>query len=182
MQNKTYLWKTWFIACLFASTWAFAQEADADRGQELFLSKCAACHTATKDKLTGPGLQGINEKRERQWLQSWIRNSQAMIAAGDPDALAIYNEYNQVTMNAFPELKDEDIDDILAYIKRGPSKPAEAQIAQASAIHGHAEAQREEWVATSTGSNPETLIPLIVLPLFLLVVGFATVKIPGMKD
>ena len=102
---------------LFASASAFA--ADAAAGKTLFINNCAQCHAKSmKDKLTGPPLAKAVENwgGEMPRLYNWIRNSQAMIAAGDPRAVAIWNEYKPTQMNAFPALKDEDIDNILAYV------------------------------------------------------------------
>ena len=47
-----------------------------------------------------------------------------MIKAGDEQAVAIYEEYNKVAMNAFPQLSNEDIDNILAYTDYVPEPVA----------------------------------------------------------
>ncbi len=88
---------------------------DVAKGEELFKSLCAACHKRYK-KMTGPALFGVADKYEREWLYSWIKNSAAMVASGDAQAIAIYEEYNKTAMNAFPQLSNADIDDILAYV------------------------------------------------------------------
>ncbi len=87
-------------------------------GKSLFNSNCAACHKLNR-KAVGPALAGVTDKYEREWLYPWIKNSAAMIAAGDPRAVAIYNEYNQSNMNAFPLLSDEEIEAILVYTDTG---------------------------------------------------------------
>ncbi|MDH7445393.1 c-type cytochrome [Aquimarina sp. 2201CG14-23] len=101
------------------STEAVAEESaaggDITKGEALFKSLCAACHKRYK-KMTGPALFGVTEKHDREWLYSWIKNSAAMIASGDADAIAIFEEYNKTAMNAFPQLTNKDIDDILAYV------------------------------------------------------------------
>ncbi|GAA4276919.1 c-type cytochrome [Aquimarina mytili] len=88
---------------------------DVAKGEELFKSLCAACHKRYK-KMTGPALFGVEDKYEREWIYSWVKNSAAMIASGDAQAVAIYEEYNKTAMNAFPQLTNTDIDDILAYV------------------------------------------------------------------
>src|SRR5690606_37498903 len=75
----------------------------------------------------GPPLRDIADQRSLQWLQSWIKNSQALINSGDAQAVAIYNEYNQVAMPPFPQLSDADIDDILAYTSQPAQVPASKQ-------------------------------------------------------
>ena len=51
-----------------------------------------------------------------EWLYSWVKNSPALIKSGDAKAVALYEQYNKVAMQAFPTLSNEDIDDILAYV------------------------------------------------------------------
>ncbi len=98
---------------------------DVAKGEELFKSLCAACHRRYK-KMTGPALFGVTDKYEREWLYSWIKNSAAMIASGDARAVAIYEEYNKTAMNAFPQLTNTDIDDILAYVMVPKPEPVAA--------------------------------------------------------
>ena len=43
------------------------------------------------------------------------KNSSAMIKSGDDRAVAIWEEWNKAAMNAFPQLSNQDIDNILAY-------------------------------------------------------------------
>ncbi|MCM4154219.1 cytochrome C [Arenibacter sp. N53] len=98
---------------------ASSGEGDAVKGKQLFNQNCAACHSLNK-KMTGPALAGVSEKREKDWLYQWIKNSPAMIKAGDAEAVKIYNEYNQAAMTPFPTLSNQDIDDILAYTDTPP--------------------------------------------------------------
>lgn len=97
-------------------------------GEELYKTACTACHTIGGGRLVGPDLTGIYNKRENDWLISFIRSSQKMIKSGDKDAVAIFNEYNKVPM---PDnnLTDEQIISIIDYIKvtdgvSGTSPPA----------------------------------------------------------
>ena len=91
-----------------------AQEADPIAGKKLFNANCAACHKLKK-KAVGPALKGVSAKYDKEWLYSWIKNSSAMIKAGDAQAVAIWEEYNRTAMNAFPQLSNQDIDNIIAY-------------------------------------------------------------------
>lgn len=108
-----------------------AQEADPAKGKELFNSLCAACHKRYK-KSTGPALFGVTDRHSTEWLYSWVKNSTAMIASGDAEAVAIYEEYNKTPMNAFPQLADGDIDNILAYVMQPKAAPVAAVGAPAS--------------------------------------------------
>jgi hypothetical protein len=49
-----------------------------------------------------------------------------VLATGDQYANTLYNEYNKQAMPAFPSFTDEDIDNILAYIKQEGDKEAAA--------------------------------------------------------
>lgn len=111
------------LAVLLAfSVSLFAQEGDPVKGKSLFNTNCAACHKLDKPS-TGPALAGVADKYERGWLQSWIRNSSALVKSSDADAVKIFNEWKQVPMTPFPQLSDQDIDDILAYTMAPPPAP-----------------------------------------------------------
>lgn len=112
---------------------AGASGGDPVKGKALFNSQCAACHKMDT-KATGPALRGVAQTRDREWLHKWIRNSQEMVKAGDPIAVQLFNEYNKSIMNSFPQLSDQDIDDILAYTSE--EKAAPAQVAGSAAPPG----------------------------------------------
>jgi mono/diheme cytochrome c family protein len=86
-----------------------------ETGKKLFTSNCAMCHTLTKDDLIGPGLAGVNERREQAWLISWIKNSQKMVESKDKIAVELFNKYNKVVMPPY-DYSDEEIKSILSYI------------------------------------------------------------------
>jgi mono/diheme cytochrome c family protein len=98
---------------------------DAVKGKELFNTNCAACHNLDR-KMTGPALRGVTGRHKKDWFYGWIKNSSALIKAGDPDAVKLFAEYNQSVMTAFPQLSNGDIDNILAYtdeVKADPPMP-----------------------------------------------------------
>lgn len=83
-------------------------------GKDLFKANCASCHKPTK-RSVGPPLAGVSNKHDKEWIYSWVANPQEKITSGDPAAIKIYNEYNQTTMNPFPQLSHKEIDAILSY-------------------------------------------------------------------
>jgi mono/diheme cytochrome c family protein len=97
---------------------------DVKSGEKLFKQNCTACHMMTSARLVGPGLEGVTDKYEKEWLIKWIRNSQVLIASGDERAIAIYEEYNKVAMNSF-DFSDEEFSDLLAYLESPPVKQEE---------------------------------------------------------
>jgi len=73
---------------------AFAPPLDAQAmGEELFRTTCMACHTTGTDRLVGPGLQGIGDRRDHEWLVSFIMEPDRVIAAGDTLANRLLAEY-----------------------------------------------------------------------------------------
>ena len=111
---------------------SFSQEVDIAKGKSLFNANCAACHKLNKN-LIGPALAGVSAKYEKEWLYTWIKNSNAMIKSGDERAVAIWEEWNKAAMNAFPQLSNMDIDNILAYTDYKP-EPVVTTTAAATTI------------------------------------------------
>ncbi len=97
-------------------------EARQKEGRKLFKSLCASCHKLDK-KLIGPALGGVEERRENDWLKAWIKDNAKLRKSGDRDAIAIFEEYNGSVMSAFPQLSDQQIDDILYYTTVGDPPP-----------------------------------------------------------
>ena len=110
------------IILLFAGS-AYVSAQNVEEGVKLYKANCTACHQID-NKLIGPALRGVSDKYSEEWLIKWIKNSAEMIAAGDPDAIAIWEEYNKSPMTAFPYFSDDDVKNILAYIEQAPEKQA----------------------------------------------------------
>ncbi|MFI1744459.1 cytochrome c3 family protein [Thalassobellus sediminis] len=108
------------IFLLAFTTSLSAQDGDSAKGKSLFNANCAACHKLDK-KMTGPALRNVEARLsdeqglDREWIYAWIKNSSGVIKSGDAYANKIYNEYGGAAMTAFPQLSNEDIDNILAY-------------------------------------------------------------------
>ena len=125
--------KTSLTAFFFLFSVCFSVAVRAQDGKALFSANCASCHAVHK-KLTGPALAGVEDRwANKENLYSWIRNSAAFLKTGDAYANNLYKEYNSIAMNAFPNLKNEEIDAILAYIKSVPAPGAGGATAGAPA-------------------------------------------------
>lgn len=104
---------------------------DAKAGKSLFNANCAACHKLDA-RLVGPALSGVTKKYDKEWLYKWIKDNEALRKSGDKKAIKIYEEYNQMAMQAFPNLSNSDIDNILAYIENPPKEePKKEEVAVA---------------------------------------------------
>lgn len=79
------------LAVLVATIPGLARAQDA--GEEVFRSTCAACHTTGSERLVGPGLEGINDRRDHEWLISFITTPDQMIASGDSIATRLLVEF-----------------------------------------------------------------------------------------
>ncbi|MGV4452682.1 c-type cytochrome [Ornithobacterium rhinotracheale] len=121
------------LTLMFSVTYAQDAEAingDPNKGQELFNTNCAACHQLDK-KVVVPALGGVVEKLQteqglgREWLHKWIRNNEELRASGDEYAIKVYEENGKVAMTPFPNLTDQQIDDILAYTSNPPAEKVE---------------------------------------------------------
>lgn len=91
------------------------------KGKELFKKNCATCHNKNLiDHLTGPALAGLADRWSeypQADLYRWIRNSQAMIEEGHPRALSLWKDWGPIEMSNFPNLTDEEVNDLLIFIE-----------------------------------------------------------------
>ena len=109
----------------------FSQSAE--NGETIYNANCASCHMINK-KMIGPALAGVNDKYSEEWLLKWIKNSAELIASGDPDAIAIWEEYNKAAMPSFLHLSDDEVRDVLAYIEVAPSQMQVATTADSQEV------------------------------------------------
>jgi len=94
----------------------YASAQDLAAGKTLFQNNCASCHNPLKDA-TGPALKGVDQTvPSKEWLYAWVKNSSAVIASGDKYAVEVYNKWNKTAMTSFPNLSNEDIDNIMGYV------------------------------------------------------------------
>jgi len=122
-----------FLVALLLPSLSISQEADIQAGKSLFNANCAACHQLNR-KAVGPALKGVSEKYDREWLYNWIKNGTQMIKDGDPQAVAIWEEYNRAVITNYPQFSNEQIDNILAYTDYTPPPPAVTVATSAQAV------------------------------------------------
>lgn len=132
--------------------------ADIEAGKALYNTNCAACHKLDA-KSTGPALRGVAKKHDKAWMYKWIANSSAMIKAGDPAAVKLFEENNKLVMTSFPQLSTTDVDNILAYTSEPKAEPVAA--AGAQALPGGASAD--------TGISNNVILGALTLVMFMLV-------------
>ena len=146
MQNRILL----FAGIVFFSLNLFAQVD----GEKLFKQNCTSCHLISNVRLIGPGLEGVTDKYEKEWLIEWIRNSQALIASGDERAIKIFEEYNKSVMTSF-DFSDEEFVALLEYLENPPIE----EVKQTSVA----------GVAKDEGMQSSTKLMIVALVLLTLV-------------
>ncbi len=160
---------------LFSSYSTFAQEDTSDgiptddssvsAGESTFKANCTQCH-AIHEKVIGPALKDVHERRTKEWLLSWIKNSQKLIQSGDEQAVAVYEEYNKIAMPAYP-FSDDEITSLLAYIKVESGKEPVKEVAETTAT----DSTTAEAPVASGYLTAVLIILVVVLVLILFVLS-----------
>lgn len=117
-----------------------------DEGRSIFETQCVACHTIGGGTLVGPDLQGVTERRERDWLERWILEPDKMLAEGDPIAAELLAEFNNVPMPN-QALTEQQVVSVIAYL--------ETQTGAATTTAGAA----EESTAPQPAAAPAITLP-----------------------
>ncbi|MBB3697325.1 c-type cytochrome [Flammeovirga yaeyamensis] len=160
---------------LLASTMVFGQgdgiptdEAAISAGAELFDGNCSSCHQI-HEKGIAPALKNVYERRDVKWLTKFIKHPGKTIESGDAYAVALYEEFKPTIMPN-QDLTDEEILQVLAYVKdatiKGPAKPA----AEAAAASTGAEAGTPQGMVVSSNLLVGVIIGLLVLLGIVLIV------------
>lgn len=128
--SKGFIWSMLVAILVMMTNISVAQS-----GEEAFKANCAVCHKTTDAKFVGPGLKDVTERRSREWLLSWTKNSQGLLASGDSVANAIFNEYSKSVMPPFDFLGDEVINSIFDYLSTAnPPEQIDTQTSSESVI------------------------------------------------
>lgn len=163
------------VCCfLFSGVEVFAQkdqvptdEAIIKNGESLFKDwGCNTCHAVDR-KVVGPALAGVYDRRTLPWIYEFVRNSSKVIASGDPQAVAVYNEFNQLQMPNH-DLEDNDILAIMAYVKNTEDNPV---VAAEPDPNVGGEVVAEEGAIPSEYVNIIIIGLIVVLLLILLVLA-----------
>lgn len=138
--------------------------ADVAEGEKLFNANCTSCH-AINEKVVGPALKDVDKRHNEAWLIKWIKNSQAMVKAGDAEAVKVFNDNSQSVMTSFENLSDAQVKSILEYIKTGGPAPVEKK-------DDVVNAKKEDGFYNET-----TFIALTIMGLILLVIAVVLYRI-----
>lgn len=165
---------------LFLSFYLLLQSALAQNTPPPEWAVCAACHSIGKGKLIGPDLKGVTEKRDKDWLYSFIRSSQTMVQNGDEEAVKIFEEYNKIPMPD-NDFSDDQIAALLSYIENyeegAPVAAEEAAAPAGDEAHGEVEHALEKHVKTYGPGNTQPVVIVFVILLIIALVDLAFTKI-----
>jgi mono/diheme cytochrome c family protein len=95
----------------------FGETVDADlaaKGEKTFSTICIACHMA-EQRMIGPALKGVYERRSPEWVMNMILNPDRMLKE-DPIAKALLKEYNNAIM-LNQNLSEEDARAVAEYLR-----------------------------------------------------------------
>ena len=100
-----------------AANQAGAVKLNIDKGQYLFATRCAACHTIGNGDKVGPDLLGITSVRDLDWLRRTITEPDKLLVEKDPIATALFKKYKEVRMPKLG-LPEADVDTLIDYMRR----------------------------------------------------------------
>lgn len=91
----------------------------AEKGKAIFESKCASCHKTAADKLVGPGMKGVTERRTPEWIMNMITNPEEMTKK-DPVAKALFEEH--LIQMTFQNVSDDEAREILEFLRQNDNQ------------------------------------------------------------
>jgi mono/diheme cytochrome c family protein len=114
-----------FYFTLLLSSCNFSKSSDQDsairsdtaaihKGQVLFSQQCGSCHNFRRDGI-GPQLGGLTSAVSADWIKNFIKNPKLVIESGDERAHILFEQYKTI-MPSFPNLSDEELSAIVAFI------------------------------------------------------------------
>ena len=159
------VWKSaLMITALSVLIISSTQAQDLAEGRKIFREKCTSCHALDRD-MTEPALQPLVPTKSEEFLIKWINNAPKLIASGDKEAVEASKWNANAEMTAFPTLSEDQIKNILGYIKAGePKKEGEA---------GGAGATVSDEVSNFTLAG---VIAVIIISIIVLVVLAKAIK------
>lgn len=87
----------------------------ADTGEKIMGVKCQSCHKFSEERLVGPGLKGVTQRRTAPWIMNFITNPDPMIDK-DPKLQAQL----EICLLRMPNqgLSDEDARQVLEFLRK----------------------------------------------------------------
>src|SRR3982751_5916259 len=98
--------------------YSFADDAvvSPEKGKTIFTTRCTSCHNVNA-QIVGPALANVEQRQTTDWIINFVHSPKTMIQKNDKDAVALYNQFNQVVMPDHSDLSANDIKNVITYIK-----------------------------------------------------------------
>jgi len=93
-------------------------------GKTVFEAKCVACHRVTDQKIVGPGLKGVTQRRKPAWILNMITNPLEMTQK-DPEAKKLLETH--LVQMTFQNVTDDEARTILEYFREIDGEGVSAQ-------------------------------------------------------
>ena len=93
-------------------------------GEQIFKNNCSNCHKLEQD-YTGPSLLGVTYRRPKKWLYEFTRNP---AGTNDKYAECLKQTWQPIIMTAYPNLNNQLLDSLYAYIKSETDKSPKPNI------------------------------------------------------
>jgi mono/diheme cytochrome c family protein len=87
----------------------------ASAGQDVYQTKCFACHKLTNELLVGPGWYGVTKRRSPEWIMNWITNTKVML---DKDQAAQADMVVCLIRMPNQDLTDEQARQVLEFMRK----------------------------------------------------------------
>ncbi|MCC7177508.1 MAG: c-type cytochrome [Acidobacteria bacterium] len=110
-------WWASALAVALALALATPGAARAQDATAYFKQNCVSCHTIGGGRLTGPDLKDVTARRDHAWLLRYMPNPKALIDAGDPTAVQLFQEARGVLMPSLPGMTPAMVDAIISLIE-----------------------------------------------------------------
>lgn len=89
------------------------------QGENIYNSKCMACHKLTSEKLVGPGWKGVTDRRTPAWIMNFITNTNVML---DSDLVAQQLMVVCVARMPNQNLSDAEARAVLEFMRKNDGK------------------------------------------------------------
>lgn len=87
----------------------------AAQGNGIYDLKCSSCHKLTKDRVVGPGWEGVTQRRKPEWIMNFVTNVDEMLEK-DAEAQSML----EVCLVRMPNqnVSDEDARHLLEFMRK----------------------------------------------------------------
>jgi mono/diheme cytochrome c family protein len=89
------------------------------QGKNVYEVKCASCHKVTEEKLVGPGLAKVTDRRTPEWIMNFVTNTEEMI---DKDAAAQKLLEEHLVRMPNQNLSEQDARAVLEFMRKNDGK------------------------------------------------------------